>query len=129
HVAPGLPPGTYSGQVTVSSPLAFDLIIPVVLTVTPGAEAKLTFPVRNDPSFCSGPGGQCTPFTASTAAAFDHAMGTAYESSMILDKKNNCVPPASVPPGWGRITDFANESADQPDLSSNPINGGVCGTL
>lgn len=126
RVAPGLPPGVYTAQVTVSSPLAFDITIPVTLTVGAGPQAQLVFPVRTDQVFCSG---TCTPFTANMAAIFDHDMQTAYESAQEKDINGNCVPKQTIPAGWGKIIDFEGEQADQPDESSEPINTGVCKTL
>ena len=101
-VAPGLPPGIYSGQVTVTAAGAANspVTIPVTLTVSGGPSAKLVFPVREDQVYCSG--GICTPYTATISAIFDHYMQVAYEDPHC--EKNGKLT-------YGTITDFMNESA------------------
>jgi murein DD-endopeptidase MepM/ murein hydrolase activator NlpD len=65
--------------------------IPVTLTVTSGPNARLVFPVR-----------QFNQESAEIETVFDHSMASPYE----------CVAGSG---GYGRITDFMNESATEPD--------------
>ncbi len=107
-IAPGLPPGTYSQPILISSSSASNspLSIPVTLTVTSGPLAQLVFPVQQD-THCVG--GTCTPYTTNFETAFDHAMQTAYENKY-QKIKGKCVVKPSTPPGYGTITDFENET-------------------
>jgi hypothetical protein len=115
-VAPGLPPGTYSGQVIVSAIGATNspVIVPVTLTVTAGAMTELLFPVREDQNYCLT--GTCTPYTAHISAIFDHYMKTAYEDP-------HCEPYGGQ--AFGTIMDFKNESASGAQYHS-PDGFGAC---
>ncbi len=128
-IAPGLPPGVYSGQVTVSATGAGNspVMVPVTLAVTAGPLTKLVFPVREDQDHCSG--GSCTPYTANMSAVFDHYMKVAYEDSHWDPVNKRCTQqPTRLIPTYGKIVDFLNESASGP-LYESSDGYGPCGTL
>jgi YVTN family beta-propeller protein len=127
-VAPGLKAGVYSGSLIASATGVQDLSISVTLTVTPGPNARLVFPVRTNAAHCNGVAGTCTQFNANISAVYDHDMNRAYEANAFQAKKNGpCVLLATPPAGWGRIVDFLGEAADKPDITT--FSTGVCNTL
>ena len=93
----------------------------------------LSFPVKQDNTYCNGAaGGQCTPTTARIAAVFDHEMRTAYETAYQKNKQGQCVlkPQKQIPPGYGTIIDFEDETPAGLLPMPGQFQGyGVCGTL
>jgi hypothetical protein len=129
-VAPGLPPGIYSAEITITAAGVANspLVVPLTLTVIAGPSASLVFPVKDSfPANCSG-GGTCNPYTTNIFAVVDHSMRHAFESNLVYNKNTKkCVAnPNGTPSGWGTITDFEGEQAT---LSPSPHGYGTCGTL
>ena len=132
-VTPGLPPGTYTGLLTVSAAGAANspVLVTVTATVTTGSRSRLVFPVRNQLKCENQP---CTEYTANIAAVVDHSMTKAYESNLVPNphKPNGpCIEnPMGNPSGYGTLTDFQTEGGQTLVPLSGPGTGnGACGTL